>query len=346
MAKNSQVIPVQGTFKKFTRRYLYRRNLSAEGRRSTEKLQMLTATERSDNTRRKDSAGTQSTQIGSSSFWKVPHAGMTGSGSEMTEETAASLPPSNSTAPATNAIADFYRNNPRMVSSPFGGIDGVNTWLLAEVFQRLDIDLKDRAVLDIGCGRGHIREFVREHGGQYTGADIVANGQGFPLTLSDAVALPFPDATFDAVFCIDAFEHIPNPVAAAREMRRVLCPGGFAFLSAPNYGNIAGLAKWAYETLGTYEKHAWAPFGRWQAQEWETPLTFRRVRQIFQSAGFTRANVVGHADEVHLGLFPWTDHPRMPEAIQFRLQRLFNQIGPAIADRFPTASLHGFWKWS
>jgi SAM-dependent methyltransferase len=233
-----------------------------------------------------------------------------------------------------------------MVSSPFGGVDAINSGLLDDTFRRLDIDIANRAVLDIGCGRGYIGEIVRARGGRYTGLDLVPSRGGFALSIGDAAALPYRDAAFDAVFCIDAFEHIPDPVRAAHEMRRVLRPGGFVFLSTPNYGNVAGLVKRWCERFGAYEKNAWAPFGRWQAQEWETPLTFRRVRGIFRAAEFDEGRVVSHAAEIGLGVCPWMDHPRAPDFVRFRLQRFFNAIGPGIAKAWPSAGLHGFWKWS
>ena len=44
--------------------------------------------------------------------------------------------------------------------------------------------------------------------------------------VADVYALPFEDATFDAVFCHGLLEHLANPLAALGEMRRVLSPGG------------------------------------------------------------------------------------------------------------------------
>ncbi len=164
------------------------------------------------------------------------------------------------------------------------------------------------------------------------------------MALSDAASLPFQDASFDAVFCIDAFEHFPDPDCAAAEFRRVLRPGGFCYLSAPNYSNVAGVVKRVYEGLGLYEKNTWAPFGRWQPQELETPLTGRMLRGIFRRARFGEVRCVGHGAEVGLGLFPWIDHAKMPEAIQFRLQKLLRVVGPPIARVWPGASLHNFWK--
>jgi SAM-dependent methyltransferase len=244
----------------------------------------------------------------------------------------------------TPTVADYYRANPRMISSPFGGVDGVRDDLVREVWSRLAIDVYRKRVLDVGCGRGYVGETVRELGGDYTGADFVVSRPGFRLAQANAAALPFADASFDVVICIDAFEHFPDAYAAAQEIRRALKPGGIFFLSAPNYGNVAGLVKRLYEGTGRYAPRTWAPFGRWQPQELEQPVTARSVRRVFRAAGFRRLQRIGHRPEVGLGLFPWIDHPRMPEAVQFRMQRMFARIGPAIATAAPALSLHNFWR--
>ncbi len=243
-----------------------------------------------------------------------------------------------------SAVAEFYRANPRMVSSPFGGVDGVRADLLKEVWSRLKIDVAGKRVLDVGCGRGYSGDVVRELGGDYTGTDFVVSRRGFRLAQADAAALPFADGAFDVALCLDAFEHFPDSPRAAREIRRVLGPRGLFFLSAPNYGNVAGLVKAVYEGTGWYAPRTWAPFGRWQPQELEMPLTAGLVRRVFRAAGFSRLQCVGHAAEAGLGVFPWIDHPRMPEAARFRLQRVFARIGPALVAAAPTLSLHNFWR--
>jgi SAM-dependent methyltransferase len=45
--------------------------------------------------------------------------------------------------------------------------------------------------------------------------------------------LPMADETYDLVLCSQVLEHIPEPVAVLREIRRVLKPGGQAWVSAP-----------------------------------------------------------------------------------------------------------------
>jgi len=231
-----------------------------------------------------------------------------------------------------------------MVSSPFGGIDGIDAELFGAVLDRLGIPLQDQRVLDVGCGRGHAETVVRARGGRYFGADFAISAAGFPLAQADAAYLPFPDAAFDVVLCVDAFEHIPDMEAAAREFHRVLRHGGHFFLSAPNYGNVAGLVKWYCERFGGYAAHSWAPFGRWQPQEFEQALTPGRIRPLFVAEGFTELYAIGHGPDIGLGIFPWMDHPKMPEAIQYRLQRFFQWAGPPLARILPTLSLHLFWR--
>lgn len=245
---------------------------------------------------------------------------------------------------APDPIRAFYTENPRMVSSPFGGVDGVHEDLFRKVFQHLRIDLRGRSILDVGCGRGFASTVVEAAGGQYTGLDFVISRGGFRLAQGDAARLPFPDAHFDGLFCIDASEHFPDPAGVAREFYRVLKPGGFYFLSAPNYANVAGLVKRWCEATGHYARDTWAPFGRWQPQELEQPLTPGFIRRTYRAAGFTGFRAIGHPPEVLLGLFPWVDHPAMPDRIRFRLQKLGRWLGPPVAAAWPSSSLHLFWR--
>jgi SAM-dependent methyltransferase len=52
----------------------------------------------------------------------------------------------------------------------------------------------------------------------------------------DALALPFPDATFDRVIASEVLEHIPDDLAAMRELARVLRPGGTMAVTVPRFG--------------------------------------------------------------------------------------------------------------
>jgi ubiquinone/menaquinone biosynthesis C-methylase UbiE len=66
-------------------------------------------------------------------------------------------------------------------------------------------------------------------------ADVVPTGH-FSTQLIDAVKpLPFADASFDQVLCIDLLVHLPDPVSTLRELRRVLKADGKLLVDTTNH---------------------------------------------------------------------------------------------------------------
>lgn len=99
-------------------------------------------------------------------------------------------------------------------------------------------------LLDMGCGTGGMLERLGPLG-QVVGLDLEllalrfcrARGRN-GLVCGSATALPFASGAFDVVLALDVLEHIPDHVAAAREMARVLAPGGFALITVPAYRSL------------------------------------------------------------------------------------------------------------
>ncbi len=90
--------------------------------------------------------------------------------------------------------------------------------------------------LDVGCGAGAYARMLRaEHPDDLVVAADLSAGMaaagGAPNTVADATALPFPDGTFGAAIALHMLYHVPNPVAAITEIRRVLRPGGTVVIS-------------------------------------------------------------------------------------------------------------------
>ena len=91
-------------------------------------------------------------------------------------------------------------------------------------------------VLDAGAGEGQYAQHFQRH--RYTGVDLgvgdAAWNYGHLDAVADLTALPFRDATFHAVLNIVTLEHLREPLAALREVARVLKPGGVLLLIAPH----------------------------------------------------------------------------------------------------------------
>lgn len=99
-------------------------------------------------------------------------------------------------------------------------------------------------VLDAGCGASIFPIYLARLGHAVTGADLhvptgldALHGVTVDYVSAGLTALPFPDARFDAVFCISVIEHLgrEGTPAALRELRRVLRPGGRLMLTTDYY---------------------------------------------------------------------------------------------------------------
>lgn len=98
-------------------------------------------------------------------------------------------------------------------------------------------------VVDVGCSTGYLLEDLRAAHPESTlvGIDLVAEGlrkahAHVPealLLLADCTQLPLPDQVAAAVVSANVLEHVPDDVAALREMFRMLAPGGRAAVVVP-----------------------------------------------------------------------------------------------------------------
>jgi ubiquinone/menaquinone biosynthesis C-methylase UbiE len=112
--------------------------------------------------------------------------------------------------------------------------------LRVRAIRRLLAAAPSSRVLEVGVGGGNVLERIP---GRRVGIDLSPFilgkarrrlGAAAGLVRGDAMALPFADGAFDRVYCSEVLEHVLEPEAVVREMRRVLAPGGFAVVSVPN----------------------------------------------------------------------------------------------------------------
>jgi len=110
-----------------------------------------------------------------------------------------------------------------------------------------------------------------------------------------STSLPYADAEFDYVTCIEGLEHIENPQQAIREFARVLKPGGHLVVSTPNILNVEERMKWLLFGYTSHFKplsreHVTATReragGRDEVLLHMNPISYSELRFSLEKAGF------------------------------------------------------------
>jgi SAM-dependent methyltransferase len=96
-------------------------------------------------------------------------------------------------------------------------------------------------ILDAGCGSGRNMIELARHG-TVTGVELsdtsveLARARGAGEVIAGSLLeMPFPDGSFDLAVSLDVIEHLEDDLAALRELRRTVAPGGSLLLTVPAY---------------------------------------------------------------------------------------------------------------
>ena len=99
-------------------------------------------------------------------------------------------------------------------------------------------DVRGKYLLDLGCGAGENSVYFAVLGANCVAADYspgmvdvalrlgTANGVTVEGKVINAMAIDYPDNTFDIVYAANLLHHIPDPLLTIKEIHRVLKPGG------------------------------------------------------------------------------------------------------------------------
>jgi SAM-dependent methyltransferase len=133
------------------------------------------------------------------------------------------------------------------------------------IFQTLEAELPDwraKEIVDVGCGTGAI---LKQLGNpeKNVGIDLAPEAISFcrqrgldNVRQGDIHALPFADASFDAVICSSVLYHewVSNVGGAIREMHRILRPGGVLLINVPAFSFLHSAREEAVMTARRFRK--------------------------------------------------------------------------------------------
>lgn len=119
-------------------------------------------------------------------------------------------------------------------------------YFLKHYTDTLKQSIKGKTALDVGCGGGILAEEFAAAGFSVTGIDpsensiqtakkhAIQNGLNIHYETGTAENLPYPDNSFDVVYCCDVLEHVRDLNKAISEISRVLKSGGMFFFDTIN----------------------------------------------------------------------------------------------------------------
>jgi len=114
-------------------------------------------------------------------------------------------------------------------------------------------------VLDVGCADGIFTNIILKatDADKIVGLDVVKtsiawakkhwkNNKSMEFVVGDAHNLKFKNNTFDAVYCLEALEHVAEPKKVLLEFKRVMKKGGFGVFLVPSDNNLFKIIWWLW----------------------------------------------------------------------------------------------------
>jgi len=169
---------------------------------------------------------------------------------------------------------------------------------------------REGRVLEVAAGSGAFAARLQAAGFAIEACDLYPEQfgvPGIPVSFADlSRRLPYEDARFACLSCLEGIEHLEDQFAFIRECWRVLEPGGRLLLSTPN---ILGLAsRWRYFWTGFFPL-ATRPMNelkREPVHDHINLITYYELRYILRTTGFTVEQVTTDRLRTSGRLLGWT----------------------------------------
>jgi ubiquinone/menaquinone biosynthesis C-methylase UbiE len=204
---------------------------------------------------------------------------------------------------AWNSTSDEYqdRNGPLLAAS--GGM-AWGVWQIPEAELHVLGDVRDKEILELGCGAAQWSIALARAGARPVALDLSERqldharslmaeaGVAFPLVHASAEAVPYPDASFDIVFCDHGAMTFADPYLTVPEVARLLKPGGlFAF----SHASPILVISWALDAERAGDRLVYDYFGMHASDDCETidfNLPYGEWIRLFRRNGFTVEDLI------------------------------------------------------
>jgi len=186
-------------------------------------------------------------------------------------------------------------------------------------------------VLDCACGMGTQAIGLAQRGYEVIGSDLspgligrarseaATRGIALPLSVADMRSLPFADASFDVVLAADnALPHLltsDDMLAALREMRRVLRPGGRLLITTRDYDAIRRERPLSTPPSVGPGRVVWFQLWHWDGDQYELEMfqlheadSWRVVVGKARYWAITRYEITALAERAGFGYLEWSLH--------------------------------------
>lgn len=190
-------------------------------------------------------------------------------------------------------------------------------------------------LLDIGCGNGYISGKIREVAGIdiVDGIDIQADKVVAPDWLRlkkvdvDREDFPYPDNTFESIYCGEVIEHVYNTDHLLDEIYRVLTPTGFCVITTPNLGSwinrlvlLLGFQPYPVPVSVKYERAGHLKWAYMHGHRGHFRcFTYRGMKELLQEHNFRIEKLEGW----NVGDLSLYVHPRVLGWVVERVDRVF-----------------------
>ena len=163
---------------------------------------------------------------------------------------------------------------------------------IARALENLARSCEARCILEVGCGTGRWLAALSNIADCCHGLDLSAgmlaqaqtHGTHIHLTRGRGGVLPFPNATFDMIYCVNAIHHFTKQHAFIREAWRLLRPGG-VFATIGTYPHDRRDSWYVYDYFdGTYETDLARFPSRKTVLDWVAGAGFQQIKhQIIET---------------------------------------------------------------